>query len=104
MSEAKFTAVARSAEIVPDSVKVVEAGGRSILLCNHQDRLFAVENLCSHAQQPLECGRVKRGWISCPAHGSRFDLASGEALNPPATSPIAVFAVRIRGDMVEVAL
>ena len=104
MDEPTFTPVAATADIPPDSVKLVEVGGHSILLVHNEGRIFAVENLCSHAQEPLACGRVKRGWIACPAHGARFDLESGEALGPPATDPIATFAVRINGDMVEVAV
>jgi 3-phenylpropionate/trans-cinnamate dioxygenase ferredoxin subunit len=104
MAEPTFTAVADTGDIPPDSVKLVEVGGRSILLVHNEGRIFAVENLCSHAQEPLACGRVKRGWIACPAHGARFDLETGEVLGPPATEPIAIFAVRISGDVVEVAV
>jgi len=104
MAEPTFTAVAGTGDIPPDSVKLVEVGGRSILLVHNEGRIFAVENLCSHAQEPLACGRVKRGWIACPAHGARFDLETGEVLGPPATDPIATFAVRISGDVVEVAV
>jgi nitrite reductase/ring-hydroxylating ferredoxin subunit len=104
MDEPIFTAVAAASDIPPDSVKLVEVAGRSILLVHNEGRIFAVENLCSHAQEPLACGRVKRGWIACPAHGARFDLETGEVLGPPAIDPIAVFAVRISGDMVEVAV
>ena len=103
MDDPIFTAVAGTADIPPDSVKLVEVGGRSILLVHNEDRIFAVENRCSHAEEPLACGRVKRGWIACPAHGARFDLETGEALGPPATDPIATFAVRISGDVIEVA-
>jgi 3-phenylpropionate/trans-cinnamate dioxygenase ferredoxin subunit len=104
MPEPTFTAVAAASDIPPDSVKLVEVDGRSILLVHNEGRIFAVENLCSHAQEPLACGRVKRGWIACPAHGARFDLETGEVLGPPATEPIATFAVRIIGDVVEVAV
>lgn len=104
MTEPTFIPVARTGEIAPGGVKLVEAGGRAILLVQHEDRIFAVENLCSHAQEPLACGRVKYGWIACPAHGARFDLETGEALGPPATDPIATFAVRISGDVVEIAV
>lgn len=104
MDEPTFTAVANTGDIPPDSVKLVEVGGRSILLVHNEGRIFAVENLCSHAQEPLACGRVKRGWIACPAHGARFDLETGEVLGPPATEPIATFVVRIMGDVVEVAV
>jgi len=104
MDEPTFIAVANIGDIPPDGVKPVTAGGRSILLVHNEGRIFAVENLCSHAQEPLACGRVKYGWIACPAHGARFDLETGEPLNPPATDPIATFAVRITGDVIEIGL
>jgi 3-phenylpropionate/trans-cinnamate dioxygenase ferredoxin subunit len=103
MTELTFTTVARTGEIAPETAKEVDVNGRSILVCHSDGRFFAVENLCSHAQEPLACGRLKRGWLSCPAHGARFDLETGEPLNPPATEPIATFAVRIVGDIIEVA-
>jgi 3-phenylpropionate/trans-cinnamate dioxygenase ferredoxin subunit len=104
MSEALFVAVAKVDEIPPGKVKAVEAGGRAILLCHEEGRIHAIENRCSHAEMPLECGRVRWGWISCPMHGARFDLATGEAIKGPAVEPIDVFPVRIVGDAVEVAL
>ena len=103
MSEPAFVAAARIDEVPPGSVKAVAVGGRSVLLCNDEGQIHAVENRCSHAEEPLACGRMRWGWIACPAHGARFDLETGEALNPPATEPIAVFAVRVSGDMIEVA-
>lgn len=103
MSELTFTTVATTSEIAPETAKEVQVNGRSILICHSDGRFFAVENICSHAEEPLACGRLKRGWLSCPAHGARFDLETGEPLNPPATEPIATFALRISGDVIEVA-
>ncbi|MET0270906.1 MAG: non-heme iron oxygenase ferredoxin subunit [Sphingomonas sp.] len=103
MDEQAFVAVAKTGEIAADTAKAVTIGGRSILICNHDGRFFAVENRCSHAEQPLECGRMRWGWIACPAHGARFDLETGEPLNPPATEPIATFPLRVAGDVIEVA-
>jgi nitrite reductase/ring-hydroxylating ferredoxin subunit len=34
-------------------------------------------------------------------HGARFDLATGAAMNPPATSPIATYPVRVVDGWVE---
>lgn len=103
MSERIFTPVAAVADLAPGATLAVTVGSRSILIVHHAGRLFAVENRCSHAEQPLECGRVRYGWISCPAHGAKFDLATGEALSQPATDPIATFEVRIVGDTIEIA-
>jgi 3-phenylpropionate/trans-cinnamate dioxygenase ferredoxin component len=104
MADQQFVDVAGIAEVRPDTVKAVSVGGRALLIVNTDDGLYAIANRCSHAEEPLECGRVKYGWIACPAHGARFDLETGEALNPPATAPIATFAVRVVGDRIEVAV
>jgi len=103
MSDTVFTAAAQFDEVPPETKKLVEIDGTEVLLCHTQDRIFAVENLCSHAEQKLDCGRMRSGWIACPVHGARFDLATGEALNPPANQPIRTFPVRITGTTIEVA-
>ncbi|HTZ71802.1 MAG TPA: non-heme iron oxygenase ferredoxin subunit [Acetobacteraceae bacterium] len=82
--------------------KAVDIAGKSVLLCNWAERIYAVSNICSHAQEKLECGRLSNGWIACPIHGARFDLATGGAKNPPATRPIPVFEVRIVDEWIEV--
>lgn len=78
--------------------------GRSLLLVRSGDAVHAIADRCSHADQELAGGIVRNGWIACPAHGSRFDLASGEPLNPPATVCIATYAVRIQDGLIEVCL
>jgi 3-phenylpropionate/trans-cinnamate dioxygenase ferredoxin subunit len=104
MSEKSFVAVAKLEDVPAGTKKLVEAGRYEIVLCNTLDRIFAVENLCSHAHEKLDCGKMKNGWIACPVHGARFDLESGEPINPPATMPVRTFEVRINGDTIEVAV
>ncbi|MDE2597190.1 MAG: non-heme iron oxygenase ferredoxin subunit [Sphingomonadales bacterium] len=104
MTEKTFVAVAKVDEIAPGAKKLVQVNGTGVLVCHTKDRFFAVENLCSHAEEPLDCGRMRAGWIACPVHGARFDLETGAAMNPPATQPIRTFAVRVTGDDIEVAV
>lgn len=104
MGEKRFVAAAKLVEVAPGSTKAVELDNEPILLCNSNGRIFAVANRCSHADAKLEGGMMKAGWIACPLHGARFDLATGKAKNPPAKQPIRVFAVRIHEDMIEVAI
>jgi 3-phenylpropionate/trans-cinnamate dioxygenase ferredoxin subunit len=104
MSDKTFVAVAKLDEVPAGTKKVVEAGGNQILLCHTSDRVFAVRNLCSHAYETLDCGRMRNGWISCPVHGARFDLETGMPMNPPASMPIDTFEVRVEGDTIEVAV
>jgi 3-phenylpropionate/trans-cinnamate dioxygenase ferredoxin component len=104
MVEPQFKQVATVADVPQDTVKAVTLDDLSLLLVHTGDGLYAIENRCSHAEEPLACGRVKYGWISCPAHGARFDLETGEALTLPATASIRTYAVRIDGDAISVAL
>ena len=100
--ENSFYRVLNVSEVPPGTKKAVEVAGKSILVCHSNERWYAVSNICSHAQERLECGRMSRGWIGCPLHGARFDLETGRAMNPPATRPIAVFELRVVEDWIEV--
>lgn len=104
MSEKSFVAAAKLDEVPAGAKKLVTLNGIEVLLCNTRDRVFAVRNLCSHAHEALDCGRMKNGWIACPVHGARFDLETGDPMNPPATLPIETYEVRIEGDTIEVAI
>src|SRR5579871_394936 len=102
MSEKTFVAVAKLDEVAPGTKKVVTVNGTEIILCNTLDRVFAVKNLCSHAYEKIDCGRMKNGWIACPVHGALFDLETGDPINPPAVMPIETYEVRIEGDEISV--
>jgi 3-phenylpropionate/trans-cinnamate dioxygenase ferredoxin component len=104
MDDATYHPVLALADLPDDATRVVALNGFEVLLCRFKGQVYALENRCSHAESPLDCGRIRLGWIACPAHGARFDLETGEALGPPATQPVRSFAVRIAGDMIEIAL
>lgn len=99
-----FTRAAKLDELPHGTKQVVEIEGKPILLCNWNGKVFAISNICSHAEEKLECGRLGNGWIACPIHGARFELATGKAKNPPAKQPIATYEVRLEEGWVEVAV
>ncbi len=43
----------------------------------------AVSDRCSHEGALLSGGRLDGGVVTCPAHGSRFDVATGKNLSGP---------------------
>jgi 3-phenylpropionate/trans-cinnamate dioxygenase ferredoxin component len=104
MTAPNYAQAANAEELPLGTTKLVEANGQSILLCNDEGTIYAISSTCSHAQEPLGCGRVKYGMIACPAHGARFDLETGEAMNLPATAPIKTFPVRVVDGVIEVAV
>ncbi len=104
MTDKPFVAAARLEDVPTGAKKVVDISGVPVLLCHTLDKIFAVRNICSHAYEPLDCGRLRGGWISCPVHGARFDLETGAAMNPPAVTPIITYEVRIIDGVIEVAV
>jgi 3-phenylpropionate/trans-cinnamate dioxygenase ferredoxin subunit len=97
-----FARIARVADIPEGSKTAFDVGGKAVLVCHTPERWYAVSNICSHAHEKLECGRLRRDSIVCPVHGARFDLATGKALTLPAKDPIAIFPVRIVDDWIEI--
>lgn len=72
----------------------VEAGQESIALFNTSDRLCAIGGTCPHAGGPLEQGRVERGIVTCPWHGWRYDLRTGQRIDRKGEA-VNVYATRV---------
>ena len=61
-----------------------------------------LEDRCTHRGGPLHEGDVADGCITCPWHGSRFDLATGEVRSGPASAPQPLYEVRTAGNSVSI--
>ena len=55
--------------------------------------LYAMQGICTHEYFELDKGFLTGGTLTCALHLSRFDLETGEPLDPPAEIPLAVYAV-----------
>ncbi|HWV05713.1 MAG TPA: Rieske 2Fe-2S domain-containing protein [Ralstonia sp.] len=69
--------VASAGELSAVDRKLVFVNGRSIVLFNVEGRLHAIDNSCPHNGASLASGRLVGNVLQCPAHGLRFDLATG---------------------------
>jgi 3-phenylpropionate/trans-cinnamate dioxygenase ferredoxin component len=82
----------------------VDIEGRPIAIVRSKGRVYAIHDVCSHAQVALSEGEVDDGTIECWLHGSRFDMATGRPTGLPATEPVPVYPVKVEGDDVYVAV
>jgi 3-phenylpropionate/trans-cinnamate dioxygenase ferredoxin subunit len=88
------------AEVPVDEALGVTLGRYEVAVARHEDEVFAVENICSHAAVALSEGDVEDCTVECWLHGSRFDLRTGKPTGLPATEPVATFPVDVRdGDV-----
>jgi nitrite reductase/ring-hydroxylating ferredoxin subunit len=75
--------VAACSEIPSGSAKVVVAWGRVLALFHVEGEFFAVDNSCPHRGGPLAEGVIQGTVVTCPWHGWKFDVRTGESpLNP----------------------
>jgi nitrite reductase/ring-hydroxylating ferredoxin subunit/uncharacterized membrane protein len=98
----EWTDVGESSEIVDGGHVVARVAGNEVLLVRDDGQLRALDNHCSHAGWALEPGKFEPGCVTCPMHGSRFDLKDGRVLRGPAASPQRRFQVRELDGRVEV--
>jgi nitrite reductase/ring-hydroxylating ferredoxin subunit len=89
--------VASVDEVKPGNVVQVEVDGEPICLANTGDEFLATSDVCSHDYVMLSGGWLEDDEIECPQHGSRFNMRTGEVLNPPATQPIAPYQTKVEG-------
>ena len=78
----------------------VDLDGKKVCVARVGDEVFAVSDLCSHADAALSDGEVTGFAIECWLHGAEFDLRTGAALTPPAVSPLETFSVTRTGDSI----
>jgi len=98
----RWTRALQEADLPDDVPVAVEAEGRQIMLYRHRGRLYAIDNICSHAGGLLSRGPVADLIVTCPLHGSRFALADGCVSRGPASQPQPVLPTRIRNGWIEV--
>jgi nitrite reductase/ring-hydroxylating ferredoxin subunit len=73
--------IANAADVSENQVLKVSAEGKSVLVSKKGDGYCAIANKCPHLGLPLAKGKVANGQITCPFHGSTFDLCTGKNVN-----------------------
>ena len=68
-------------------------GTDQVLVVNTGGTIRAMQGICSHEYFELDQGFLTRDSLTCALHMSRFDLETGDALDPPAEVPLAMYPV-----------
>jgi nitrite reductase (NADH) small subunit len=77
--------------------------GRPIAIFRVGRDLVALANQCLHLASPIDDGFVEDGLLTCPWHGWRYDVRTGEHLTLLGRRRgLATYPVRVRGEMIEV--
>ena len=82
----------------------VKTDNYRILIALAEGKIYAVDDMCTHEDASLSKGSLHADCVKCPLHGSRFRLATGEALDEPAEQALQTYEIKIEGDDILVGL
>jgi nitrite reductase/ring-hydroxylating ferredoxin subunit/uncharacterized membrane protein len=100
----RFTDVASVDELPEGQMVRFEVEGQPVVLIRHADGIHAFSGTCSHYGCGLWEGRLDDHVVTCPCHGSQFDVRDGRVVHGPATAPVPAFETRTRNGRVQVRL
>lgn len=92
----------RAADLQPGQIKLLQLDGQGIALYNAGGTFFATADECTHRAGPLSEGDLEGTVVTCPFHGSRFDVTTGKVVRGPADKPVETFRVVRDGDNIRV--
>ena len=87
MNKNEFVEVAKVNEIPDGKMKHTEVDGEEVLIANVGGKFYALSDRCGHMNALLSMGNMKGNTVTCPFHGSRFDVISGKKLSEPILTP-----------------
>jgi len=109
----EFTEVSKIDELKSGAMKTANVAGHQILLTRVGDKYYAVDNLCSHMKGSLSQGKLEGTVVTCPLHGSQFDITNGrvvrwlkggqmseEGKSVKPSKDLTVYNVKVEGDRV----
>jgi nitrite reductase/ring-hydroxylating ferredoxin subunit len=84
-------------------MRALRVGEREILLCRTRAGVFALDNVCTHAEARMSEGSLRGTRLTCPLHGASFSVTDGSVLAGPAISALRTYAVRVVGEQAMIA-
>lgn len=99
---AEFRSITKPSDVQEGKLAAYDVNGARVAIANVDGTFFAFGDVCTHARCSLAEGELDGTTVTCPCHGSQFDVTSGEVLNPPAPEPVPVYRARVEGESIQV--
>ncbi len=99
---AEFVAVGRADDLSEGDMRAFDVEDTKIAVANVGGTFYAFDDTCTHMECSLVEGDLEETTVTCPCHGSEFDVTSGEVLAPPAREPVASYETRVEGKNLEI--
>ena len=91
-------------DVPAGSVVAFQIEGKQVSVANVDGRLFAFDDACTHRGCSLATGSLKGTSLTCPCHGSVFQVTDGSVINGPATRPLLTYDVEVVDGEISISL
>ena len=85
-------------DVVNDQMRVFDVAGTKVNIASALGHLYAFDDTCTHKGCSLANGELDGTTVTCPCHGSQFDVTSGAVLRGPAQQPVRSRLVQVEGE------
>lgn len=95
-----WTQVANVEEIAVGEMKQVTIDDVDLAVYHLDDGFYVTSDVCTHASISLTGGTLNGEIVSCPRHGGKFNVKSGQATAFPCVIPLETYEVEVRDNKV----
>ncbi len=91
--------VGKTSEVQDGKLMHITAGGKEIVVTKLDGNYYAMDNVCSHAGANLHEGELNNSELTCPWHGAKWDIKTGNLISfPQKLKPLQSHKVSIEND------
>lgn len=90
--------VSAGSKLSEGEMRVFDIDGTKVSVAAAGGHLYAFDDACTHMGCSLGEGKIEGTIVTCPCHGSQFDVTSGGVIRGPAQRPVRSRSVQTEGD------
>ena len=72
--------IGKASDTAEGKLTHISAGGKEIVVANVGGNYYAMGNICNHAGAELNEGEINGKELTCPWHGAKWDVTTGNLL------------------------
>jgi len=100
---ANFIAVRPIEELPPGKGTTITVEGKDVAVFNVGGHVYAIDDSCAHAGASLGWGRFEDKFVTCRAHGLKYDVTTGKVVGNPSVG-VATYEVKVEAGKILVAI
>jgi 3-phenylpropionate/trans-cinnamate dioxygenase ferredoxin subunit len=78
-----FVKIATIDQVPSGTMEAYTVNGKEILATNYDGKYYAMNLKCTHMGGDLSRGKLEGRMVTCPRHGAKFDVTTGECISGP---------------------